>query len=1080
MEAEAVAEEHIPPESDSPSEMSDLDYVKHHHLHELIDMLIFQVSAAKPKNPAAYMAYLLRERINAREGGVGAPQPVTELCSSTLQVNTTGPPVGRSSNPNAFGTPYAEFSPTGNSTPSGFQKFGLWIQVQNDDVPRIIQRFRQLCKENSVEPPEDFTKDTAALLRTLSRASAIYFYKGFAEARSIIPLKPHRAAPSACIYLQRAITDIITFVTISQRRYLSNFMECLIEELRVDDVNEIEETGRYWKAFRTSSNFTSVILQRMKKYLRQFDEMITFEPFFDVYFQWIDMVIEHRDMPAAERQAVMQRTYPDHMTLPGQERSFPRMPDRFAVFASLVLSTIRDVPEAAEFPERSFSCVQKLLFSILEDENSIALNAASSALTSGSYPLRLRRGDPGLILLLSQFFNNGFRKRISERMGRGSKDTFLAVLANKSGYVEKLSESFLKAGRCILRKELQFNESDNFMIRCSAYTRIRLLQYFVEVIQKRTELTMDEVELTLLRCRCFGVTIGTFFVYLNGLLDATGLPQNVIEESKFIFRVVQDICSSVSSSPALAEFSAAFHSLRECTESSTDGLLNVFNGAPPFTDTALELLFQFLDLSGVLLAFGTAFDYQSSASTDHYFNVSTLMATRMQVAHLYSTSSCNYVAMGLLSGIHELAEKTSTPLYVLLPACEVVAGWSAPLYYPPECSLADGDRQMLFSYFSEHMQSRALLSAIQNFVKLMPEFRSRVIRPSISYERAQLCFSSLLVELLSLKSMQEKEVLYRVIAEDLGVQGMKAEDFDLFSLSLTYALREPGFPEALWNLFMYESIKQIKKFLPKLKPLHLYQPELQVIIRIQRKVRGLIQQRGAEITPEDKELLEKLLEELGEEPLNDSLSPQTSISRAEGDLIALSWRLLENLNKADAIYCGVTAVSSAVPSSSKELYPADGLGHSLVSPRFSYGASSQVERALSVLAAPHSPKRHRALEEKVARSTTMPALEQQAIYEEAKALFKKCRVVADHLTTFIKLACTRNKGNDWRTIWKRNFHGDFHSFFESLIEPDQFMQFTVGFIEKLRQHQVFKHPMLRLIWSNFASCFDRMVKSVED
>lgn len=1081
MKAEVIAEGYTPSRTDSASEMSDLDYVRHYHLHELVDMLIFQVATAKPKNPAAYMAYLLREKLNAQEGVARSSLPDSEVSSSGLQSNINGLSLIEDGSSKGPSSSNAEFSATQTYTPSGFQKFGLWIQVQDDDVPRIIQRFHQLCKDNNVEPPEDFTNDTGTLLRTLSHASAIYFYKGFAEARAVIPLRPHKTAPSSCMYLQRAITDVVTFVTISQRRYLSNFMECIMEELRLDDMNEIKETAKHWKAFRTSPHFTSLVLPRMRKYARQFDELVNFEPFFDVYFQWIDVVIDHRDMPASERHAYMKETYPDPVMLYDHEGLTPRLPDRFGVFAALVLTTIRDVPEVAEFSERTLSCVQKLFFSILEDENSIALNEVpSTTLAPDSSSLRLRRGDPGLVLLLSQFFNNGFRKRISERTGRSGKDTFLAVLTNKPGYVEYLSESFLKVGRTTLKKEHEVSESDNFMIQYSADSRLRLLQYFVEVVQRRSEVTMDEVELSLLRCRCFGVTVGTFFVHLNGLMTTTGLPAKLIEDSKFVLSVVQDICTSMTSSSVLEEFSAAFHSLRDSAESTTDIPLSAFNGAPPFTDTSLELLTQFLDFSGVMLSFGNAFDYQTFTLTEHYLNVSALIATRMRVAHLKSTSSCNYVAMGLLSQIYYLAEKTSTSLYVLLPACEVFAAWSPSLYLPPDCHLGDGDRQVLLSYFTEHMHSRVLLSAIQNFLKVMPEFRPRVVRPSISYERAQLCFSSIVVELLTLKTVKEREVLYRVIAEDLSSQGMMGEDFDLFSMSLTYSLREPGFPESLWNLFMVDSIQHIKRFLPKLKPLHLYQGDVEIIKRTQRRVKNRIQQRRSEITAADLEQLEMLLEELGAEPLGDSLPLQTCISRVEGDLIALSWRLLENLTKADAIYCGVTGVLSSSPSSPKDCLSMEGCEASVGSPlRFSYGASSRVERALSALSSPLRPKLLQGSPEKAVRQVAASVGDPEAAYEEAKIVLKKCKAVADHFTAFIKLVCVRNKGSDWGTIWQRKFNGDFKSFFESLIEPEQFMQFAAGFIEKLRQHFVFSHPILRLIWSNFASCFDHMIKSVE-
>lgn len=1061
---------------ETSAEMSDIEYLKQHHLHELVDMLIFQVSTAKPKNPAAFMAYLLRERISARDGATANSSQVCEAQPSSADESIAFSSAEKKMSLIDELSPESAFSSNSFITPSGFQKFGIWIEVQNEDVQKIIQRFHEICQENNLEPPEEFTKDTGALLRILSRASAIYFYKGFAEARAMIPLKAHKSASSSCLYLQRAITDVITFVTISQRRYFSNFMERLMDEVRLEDQGEIKETTRFWKAFRTSSYFTSLLLPRMKVYARQFDEFLHFEPYLEVYFQWLDMVIEHRDIPALDRQAIIRETYFKEALLLTDKLPSPRLPDRFALFAALVLRIIREVPEGEEFPERIFLCVQKLLFLILEDENSIVLLSNSSTKKPDSFPLRIRRADSGLVLLLSQFFNNGFRENNSERSETGTKESFHSFLDSRLGYLDKHSESFLEVSRTILNKELEFTESDNFMSKCSAYNRLRLLQYFVEAVERRHEITMNEIEMFLLRCRCFGVSIGTFFVYLSGSLQSSGLPTSVVEESKFVLSVIQEICSNASASSLLNDFSAAFLPLRECVESASEKLLNGFNGAPPFTDTSLVLLAQFLDLNAVMLSFSNAFDSQSPTSSDHYFNLSTLVATRIKVAQLQPTKCCNYVAMGLLSGIHELTEKTSTPLYTFLPACEVFAGWSPSLYFPPECDFGDGDRLVLLDYFRECMQSRALLAAIQNFLKVMPEYRPRVIRPLISYEQLQLYFFSLVVELLSLKSTNERDVLYRGIAGDLAMQGMKATDFDLFALSLTCALREPGFPEAIWNLFMAESIHQMKSFLPKLRPLELYLPDLALIVRIQKLVRNNILQRRAGLTPADKELLEHLLEKLGTEPVQDSFSPKKSLSSVEAELIALSWRLLDNLNKVEAVYHGITGVLSTSPGSPDNFVASDSSSFGLQSPsgKFFRG-NSQVGRALSVLGSPYSLKLYDGAEAGGAHKRRASAIDQKAIYEKTKELHIKCKAVADHFTTFIKVVCTRNKGDHWLAAWRGSFNGNFDFFFKSLIVPDQFMQFAIGFIEILRRNSVIKHPMLRVIWSCFASCFDRMV-----
>lgn len=1064
-EVSMVTESHSPKSSATPTavvnaSLSDNEYVEKHYLPELLDLLIYQVSTVKPKHPAAYMAYLLRERIAARDGYTAEEDKAvvsTATRSETPPLNTQpvtsknarggGGGLEESDNFGSESTLHGENDEDweDSTTEANFQKFGIWIHVQSSDVPLIVARFKELCREGNLEPPRAFSINTDDLLRSLSRASAIYFFRGFSEARKHIPLQPHKNAPSACYNLLRAITDVITFATVSQRRSLTAFMECLMEDLRVDDVDEMRETERAWKSVRTSHSFKSIFITKMKTQARQFDFLMEFEAFLDVFLEWVDTYVSHRDMSATQRQEMMRETYKAIPT----KYSLPRLPDRFAVFCSILLCNLREAPEIADSPEkdRTLRIMTKLLLVLLEDENTIAITPLSRQPQRDGLILRVRRGDSTLVTLLTRYFSNGFRKKFADEYG-SSRMTLSYFLSMRHEFNEDYCDAFLRVSEAALQVEQRVEDSETQAMRCNATSRKHLLRYFVNMIQCRDELTMDEIELGLLRSRCSGVTTGTLLVYLCDLYRLTSFPEKEVEQAKFVLSILQEICMSSNNSPVTGELAISFQLLAEAAEGPTT-FVDAFSAAPPFVDIPHTLLVQFLDVHGLFHALSSVFDRQAMDTQEQYFNVCLLMATRMRVARFQPTPAFNFLCMGILSGMNGISEKV--PLYSLLPACEVLAGMSPSLDLPTDCGLCRSDRQALLSFFHHHRGSRALLKAVHNFLEVLPDFRSRVMRPAISYERVQRYFYSAAMKLLGMEEGDPaRDKLLRVIATDLSVEGMQKRDFDLFALSLTHALREPGFPEPAWNTFMCECVERMKEFLPKLLPLDSYKNDTQKIIKIQRHVRRIISQRKAGISATDKKLLNRLLEELSNEVLDDDEAPGTiRISYAESQLIALTWRLMDNLNRAHAIYSGVQVVCGEESTSARP-----------PSAMFLRGRTARSGSILSVNSS-HS-------------SATNKYQAQQSVREEIKLTFKKCKNVADNMTRFIEAVCLKNKGERWVEVWEKEFDRDFQQFFDDLIAPQQFMPFAMEFIETLRRHSVVQHSTLRVIWSSFVSCFNRL------
>eukprot|EP00796_Vickermania_ingenoplastis_P008685 gene8685-6106_t len=1013
----------------APASLSDEDYVKHHNLAELFDMLIYQVSTVKPKHPAAYMAYLMRERLEAQEG-MTRTSPEEDLSKETplpTTKSTTAADKGLMELSHSFST-VDEESNHGGTTASRFEKFGIWIHVQNSDVPLIVARFREQCTDNAVEAPSDFNADMPELLRILSRASAVYYFNGFAEARKLVPLRPHKNSPACCTYLLHAILDVVTIATLSQRRSLTTFMECLVEDLRVDDIDEIRETARFWSSFRHSSTFHSTFLSKMKEQARQLDILMDLENFFDVFMNWVDTFIAKRDMTPAQRQEMMTNTYSRIRSKCAE----PRLPDLFTVFAALILHGIRESPEVAETPERTKKAIHKVLLLLQEDENTIAI-AARSQRHRSDLTLHVRRSDASTMKLFSRFFSNGFRKKFAEEHG-SSRMTLEYFFMMKNSYGEEHSEAFITVSSAALRLERNYLVSENHAMRCNAHSRMRLLSLFVELVSQRHHLTIDEVELQLLRTRCCGVTIGTFLVYLCELFRQTGLSDKLQEQAKFILTILQEVSISANASPVLSEFSASFHLLTEAAE-RPDPFLEAVTAVPPLDDVPATLLIQFLDFRQILQLLSECFDRQAMNGPEQYFNVCLLIVSRLRAVHVSRTAFCNFFPMAVLSGINYISE--SVPLYSLLPAAEVLTGLSSSLDLPVECGICSVDKNTLSIYFHQNRSSRALVTGVQNFLEAFPEYRSRVIRPSISYERVQRYFYGAVQDLLRLETEEEKDKLLRIMAIDLACEGMLPRDYDLFSLALTDALRGPGFPEPVWNSFMAECIQKMKSFSPPLRPLSSYQDDLPKISRVQRCARRYIRQRTAGIKPQDRDLLNRLMDELSNEVLDDSITDEIQLSRTESQLLSLTWRVLDGLSKAHAVYSGIQAVTS---ESGQPRPPSSVL----------FRGRSRTSSVLSINSSVSS-----------VTNTSSKYQLQHSLRDEARLTFKKCRAVADSFTHFISLVCEENKGRGWMEVWEEHFSKDFQAFFDDLITPPEFMTFGMAFIETVRKNSVIQHPTLR-------------------
>lgn len=1038
-------ENHSPTSNTSVSGQSDpIDYANQFSLHETLDMLVFQVSLAKPKNPAAYMAYLLRERLRDREGipeETPPSAPVIETKTLEVPKNDSSPlertPLEKINKEEASATTY---------TPSGFRRFGIWIQVQSSDVPRIVEHFHEICRENNLDPPRDFTDDTPTLLRTLSKASAEFFFKGFSSCREMIPLRPHKDAPSACLYLMQAVTDIVTFATFSQRRSLATFFESLMDDLRMDDINEMRTTTRTWKSFRDDPSMSDNMWSMLKQFTRQLDysKEISVDVM-KVYLGWIDTVVEHQDMSALERREMMANSWKGTTSL-------PHLPDRFVVFCGFLLAALHELYDGTDrvLKEKSIVNIQKLILTILEDENAVTMDSLPLHVEREGFPMRLRRGDPPLVTAISRIVNNIFSKKFSEK--HGSAMIHFSRYLQEKGCKNECCAAFLEAAKVLLDKPLSVSTEDSLSMRCSAAARLHLLQSFVDILEDREDLMLGEVELRLLRSRLYGTSAGTFSVYFCDSFLQSNLPDSVVDHCKFLLGVMHEVCVSVNKSPLFSEFRSTFRMLADVCDSS-DAFSDTFTTVPPIFNLSPQLFLRFLNLKGIFIALSNTFDAQTVNAEELYFDTCLLIATRMLVARLQITSSFNFVAMGILSGLQHVSEKVA--MHTLLPACEVMVGLSRSLHLPVHPRMSKADILTLNCFFCNHPTSNTVVSAIHQLLEWMPELRPRAVRTSISYERVEQRFYSDVLQLLHPEQQHCADIL-KLAGMDLGFYGVTASDLDLFILALTCSLRGPDFPEAVWNVFVSHLLEQLKSYLPVLPPLTRFKEKTKDIIRIQRTARKFIRLKTVGIRPKDKALLNRLLEELSVES-TEKLDSSVSMGTVEAQLVFLTWRLQDKVAQTYAVYRGVeTVLKSRVPS--KKPSPVSS-GSNPTAQNMQLGGKD-----LLSLGSSRSLDRYQT---------------QQLERDETKETFAKCKRIAEKLSDFIKMVCDENGGKNFCKVWENNFSRDFESFFENLFIAKDFMQFAVAFIEIIRVGSVTQHSSIRVVWATFIRCFDRMVNDEE-
>lgn len=1030
----------------------DTDYAVQHNLPELVDMLIYQVSITKPKHPAAYMSLLLRERIAAREGTNARSANPLLTASPAVQMKRKLPV-------NEMDSSLTSASPLGSS--QAFERFGIWIHVHEKDVPIITHRFEDLCNENNVIRPKEFSRDMEKLLRNLAGANAAFYYKGAAESIKMVLLQPHVNAPTCCDYLTTSILNVATVATLSQRNSLSTFMSFIADALHVDD--DAKGTQQFWECLKNSSVYDESFVTNMKAQARRFCLLSNSDAHIDLYLQWLNAAMNNQTMSSEQRLTMMRSTYKQL-----NETSLPRLPDRFAMFAGLVLCNLNETPGATEPSSRTLAAISKVLYSMLEDENIIVNEIATSSASPNNS--RVRKGDPEIINFFSRYFSRAFQGKYQSCGEQGTGMTLERLLSTSLTNADDRCESFATVCTAVLALNIPLSEEESYIMRCNNSSRAILLKFFAKMVELRRSLLVDEVKYIMIQTRCCSVTIETFSVYLSEALRLTGLPMQTVNEAKSVIEIFLQLCASANTSPLVNEFSVSIRTLIEAVEESSL-FANPYDTVPALHDVSPLLRARFFDLNGVLKHLSKAFDPEknSGEALEEYAELCHLIATRTRMACIDPLLTFSFLPMTALSCLDKASEKV--PLHSLFFACEALSGLCPSLHLPRRGPLCAADRTLLRNYFKNNRGLRALVKAVDMFLETFPHFAPRISRRALSYERVQRQFYTRVLKILSMETEEERDTVLKQVAVDLAVWGMLPSDYDLFGPVLSFTMRSPSFPEAIWNTFFSDCLERVRHFTPSIRPLKSfseYPKKMEKVLRAQRFSKRWAQNHTGSLTKEDARLSKALIEKWSNENVDDNFDEVVDLTATEAALISLSWKLTSSIGKATAVYQGVRATMSASELNRSTLRPLSRSSSHRSSSRPSSRTTTPVEslRRSSTCGA----------------SSTSLGSSHSTVYHmqhmaggEARELLKKCKVVAGRLTTFIDVICNQNKGKNWATVWSDRFNSDFMSLFDSLIERSNFMVFAMKFIDVVRKESLLQHSIIRPIWATFCSCFQRVI-----